>query len=263
MITLTVYDDDGGSVTDAILVGNPGIDVINVAIDTTPDVPPLDLSPPPMTEVFIAEQTAVTQVLQAQDVRGASGEATSSADRYLELRVVYPDGTEGPGYRIKDDALLDLRAFFRTLPDGRYRIYLVRSETKVPRLVIEVDVRRGRVVDVSDESEGTRDRPPTAEEHGDDAEESLKQNPLLEAVPSESDQGKVETHDQGQGGEERVALAVALTAVPWSGRLDRALEQANESDWRRLRRAGRRARAGQRLAIHRLRACHNLDYNKV
>ena len=43
-ITLTVYDDDGGNVTDFIAVGNPGITGDAVAIDTTPDVPRLDLT---------------------------------------------------------------------------------------------------------------------------------------------------------------------------------------------------------------------------
>ena len=109
-------------------------------------------------------QGGLTQLFQVPDVRGGGGEVAATTERYLELRIVYPDGTESEGFKIKDEALADLRKFFKTLPDGRYRIYLVRTENHSERLVIEVDVRHGRVIDVSDDSEGTRDRPPTEEE---------------------------------------------------------------------------------------------------
>ena len=76
-------------------------------------------------------------------------------------------------------------AFFKTLPDGQYRIYLVRTENNSHRLVIEVNVRRGHVIDMSDESEGTRDRPPDQRRQGQPAQ-PLNENPLLEAVPGGS-----------------------------------------------------------------------------
>ena len=56
-----------------------------------------------------------------------------------------------------------MRGLFATLPDNRYKIFLVRTDNNSRRLVMDVFVRRGRVIDPSDESEGTRDRPPTAE----------------------------------------------------------------------------------------------------
>jgi hypothetical protein len=62
---------------------------------------------------------------------------------------------------LKADALQDLPGLFRTLPDNRYAIYLVRPETETYRLVLEVNVRNGKVIDPGDDSDGARDRPPT------------------------------------------------------------------------------------------------------
>jgi PKD repeat protein len=267
VITVKVRDDDfqtlgvvqpGESNLEAVAISNPGIQTTNVAIDTTPDVPRLDLTVLPTQAIFSNDQASATQVLQRQDVRGSGGEVAATTERYLELRLVYPDGTESIGYRIKDEALLDLRAFFRTLPDGRYRIYLIRSETKIPRLVIEVDVRRGRVIDVSDDSEGTRDRPPTGEaEEAATAEQEqttpqqpavpLEANPLLEAVPVEEGQGDKETTGQREEDDSLQAsmspgLLVSLSAAPWSKRVDAALSEADDRTALRLRRAARRRR---------------------
>jgi PKD repeat protein len=274
IITLAVYDDDGGNVTSAIAVTNPGITGTQVAIDTTPDVPRLDLTIQPMTDVFIADQGGLTQLFQVPDVRGGGGETAATTERYLELRVVNPDGTESDGIKIKDEALADLRAFFKTLPDGRYRIYLVRTENNSARLVIEVDVRHGRVIDVSDDSEGTRDRPPTEEEAPPAV--PLDQNPLLE-----NQQGEVDTNAKGEVAEQAdqdaesisgtspvlvSAAAAALVFQPWSRRVDEALAGADENAWKRLRRAGRMGRAGRpsRLTLPtRTRATDNLDYNNT
>ncbi len=295
VISVKIRDDDfavasviepGESNVEVAAISNPGIQVINVAIDTTPDVPRLDLTVQPTTAVFIADQASLGQLLQIPDLRSASGEVAATAERYLELRIVYPDGSESAGYRIKDEALADLREFFKTLPDGRYAIYLVRTENNYARLVIEVDVRRGRVIDVSDDSEGTRDRPPTGEAQ---APESvpLDQNPNLEPLPaaesSQGDHARQEDTERSQPGEyaeiakrnagqdclspdQLVSLsAAALAAQPWSRRVDEALVRADESAWQRLRRVGRMGRVSQRKRLivpGESVACSNFDYNK-
>ena len=116
-----------------------------------------------------------------------------------------PDGNERERYRLSDEALLDVRGLFATLPDNRYKIYLFRADNNSRRLVMDVFVRRGRVIDPSDESEATRDRPPTAERTQQiDGEQKnvppdnpqpngapqqpaapLQNNPLLERLPDE------------------------------------------------------------------------------
>jgi hypothetical protein len=286
VIALTVYDDDGASVSDFIAVGNPGIQTINIAIDTTPDVPRLDLTEQPMTVTFVADLRGGGQALQIPDLRSGGGEVAATAERYLELRIVNPDGTESEGFKIKDEALVDLRAFFKTLPDGKYRIYLIRTENNSSRLVIEVDVRGGRVIDVSDDSEGTRDRPPTGEEEAGEAATDavpLEQNPNLESVPvggQGQGQGDAEAASQSEEFVERTGeeneqfslsspllvtmSAAALAAEPWSRRVDEALANADQTAWQRLRRAGRSGRNGSLSRLtpaRRQRNASPLDYD--
>ena len=77
-----------------------------------------------------------------------------------------------------------MRGLIATLPDNHYKIYLVSTENNSHRLVLDVYVRQGRVVDPSDDSEGTRDRPPT--EAGEQNQAlPLENNPLLEQAPEE------------------------------------------------------------------------------
>jgi hypothetical protein len=274
-----VFDDDGlSTATSSIFITNPGINSQMIRIDTTPDIARLEFPTQAAIGVFVGPQSTSTESLQNNDVIAAAGEMAATADRYLELRVVYPDGTEGQGYRMKDESLNDLRGFFKTLPDGRYRVYLVRTENNSRRLVIEVNVRRGNVIDVSDESEGTRDRPPTSEDQGQQPK-PLNENPQLEAVPGgfgntapstpaetatadsdapvtapPMDNQSTETSHQNTersqpGSAESARRAMPLAAVgiaassrPWSEEVDEALAGADVESWQRLRRAVRRGR---------------------
>jgi hypothetical protein len=204
-IRVFIVDDNNGSVDATITVQNPGINTFNVAIDTTPDVPHLDIVQAQFVPVLLNQTSAAPSSLQPQVTRIAHNELTVTSDRYLELVVIAPDGTETERYRLSDEALVDLRGLFATLPDSRYKVFLKRTDTGSSRLVMDVFVRRGRIVDPSDDSEGTRDRPPSAEEtHQNKGQQNnaqqdgqqlgvppkqvvpLKNNPLLKPVPTEN-----------------------------------------------------------------------------
>jgi PKD repeat protein len=283
-IDVAVVDDNNGSVSDFITVRNPGIQVVNVAIDTTPDVPRLELAPPPVVQVFIDPASSFAQGLQQTTARVARSELTATTDRYLELQVIAADGkTVLSRHRIPDEVLSDLRAFFATLPDNHYRIYLVRTENNSYRLIMDVYVRGGRVVDPTDDSEGTRDRPPTSETPVQTAPPPPDENPFLDQPPATPENVPTAPAADGvsepQGRSEdvpadattghalevnvveptdataRLPVLVPLRAssrwmVPlvglglatgrsWSQEVRTALEQADERDWQRLRRAGR------------------------
>jgi hypothetical protein len=163
-ITASVVDDNNGSTVEAFVdVSNPGITTFNVAIDTTPDVPRLELPAQPPALVLLDQQSAAPSSQQAATPVLNRTESTTASDLYFELVVVSPDGKESEPQRLGDDALIDLRGLFVRLPDNQYRIYLKRTDTNSRRLVIDVFVRHGRVIDPSDESEGARDRPAAAE----------------------------------------------------------------------------------------------------
>ena len=250
-ITVTLIDDNGGTVVDAIAVGNPGIQVINVAIDTTPDVPRLELVQPPVMQVFIDRSNTTPQSLVNPRVRVANSELAATSDRYLELQVISPDDEVLETHRLSDDALADLRALIATLPDNHYKIYLVRTDNDSHRLVLDVYVRRGHVVDPSDDSEGTRDKPPT-----DDVQQNkvvpLKDNPFIEeAPPAKPDGAMLEQQmpveqEQAPAGSARLRWAIPAAGIAliaqrgsWSEEIDTAFDEADEHQWQRLRRAGR------------------------
>jgi hypothetical protein len=185
-----------------------------------------------VTQVFIDRQSFLTQGLQQTDSRVVATELTAASERYLELEVVAPDGTVISTHRIRDEALYDLRKFFSTLPDNHYRIYLVRTDNNSRRLIMDVYVRRGRVIDPSDDSEGTRDRPPTSEEAVQVDTPPLEENPLLEPVPAEQpDAPAVPTEEpaaDSQGNADDTVAASHGVASGKSGNTDTS--ERDESD---------------------------------
>ena len=273
-IDVTIVDDNNGTVTDFILVENPGIDTVNVAIDTTPDIARLEVFLPEANEVFLGNQNSFAAALQQGSGRVVTSDVLIGSERYLELEVVAPDGTIISTHRIRDEALNDLRAFFASLPDNHYRIFLVRTDNNTRRLIMDVYVRRGRVIDPSDDSEGTRDRPPTSEEIQQIDPVPLEENPNLEPVPDATNNAPNAAADE-QMAEELVedesasdsestidelapsseplvplrgshrwvvplaGFALAASVGGWSQRVNQALENADERNWERLRRAGR------------------------
>ena len=101
---------------------------------------------------------------QSGDFRVASGFLGVTSERYLMLVVIAPDGTEIESHRISDEALYRPAGAVRHAAGRAVQgLSWFARKTIRKRLVIEVYVRRGRVIDPADDSEGTRDRPPTSE----------------------------------------------------------------------------------------------------
>jgi PKD repeat protein len=185
-IRVTIVDDNNGSVTGVITVANPipPATITTPALDLGANVLRLELLIPVVGESLPDQQTSSSFGFQSTDTRVARSELTITSDVFLELEVISPDDKVISTHQISDEALLDLRKFFATLPDGRYRIYLVRTDNNSRRFIMEVYVRNGRVIDPGDDSDGTRDRPPTSEETIQVEQVPLEQNPLLERVPN-------------------------------------------------------------------------------
>jgi hypothetical protein len=148
--------------------------------------------------------------------------------------------------------------------------------------VMDVFVRRGRVIDPSDASEGTRDRPPgsegTQQNNGQQngaqpngvQQVPLNANPLLKPVPVQgqpsaaneigpaseqsvpdvvrpsgkmaADEEPVPTRASMRWALPLAGLGLVVSQESWSRRVGAALQNADENAWRRLRRAGRLGR---------------------
>ena len=218
------------------------------------------LSFPERTEVagLLDSTRSTVAAQQVTDVRAAAGESKATTERFLELRVLEGeegiDGT-GPGYRLRPEVLQDLPALFRTLPDNHYALYVVNLETNTRRLVIEVFVRNGKLIDPGDDSEGTRDRPPTekqseqpqspqSETQQSDVQESetpppdvpLLQAPLApeEAAPAVDFGAAARSWRLGRWSAVALGLAASPASRQWAQQIDKALAQATAAQWRKL-----------------------------
>jgi hypothetical protein len=267
---------NGVSNEEQATISNPGIAEHVAAIDTTPNVPRLEFAASGAAERFFVEQLAAARTQQSTQITSGGGELAATAERYLQLCMIRPDGRPEKCFRIKDESLFNLRGLFATLPDGRYQVFIIRTENNSRRMVIEVDVRRGQLVDAWDDSEGTRDRPPTSEAPAAGPAGGavpLEQNPLLEPLPEQGRPNQAPADvdaacdcegdplvaplqsaptivgpESGPGATGSVGLGLAGLGLAaggaggWSRRVDAALAAADRRDWERLRRAGRMGR---------------------
>jgi hypothetical protein len=256
-ITVTVFDDDfdlAGVVDNrasepaTIEISQPGLGAEKFRIDTTPQVAILTF---PDRQVVPLLQTAPENrivVTSTTDDGGGGGDSRAASERYLELIVVNPDGTDGPGYRLPSQMLDNLPALFRNLPDNHYKIYLVQSETNARRLVIEVFVRNGKLIDPGDDSEGARDRPPTeesttqptAEPSRQDEEaplpaESADAEALLPSAPAHDTPIRSSTAIYHSATLAGVALALSGAGKSSCREINEALSRAKPEEWKRLR----------------------------
>lgn len=253
IITVLVRDDDfgiagvvdiGESNTETIAISNPGIGTEPFRIDTTLQVPQLAFPLRMEAELFVDNANANLALQQNVELRATSGDTQATADRFIELRVIDAEGNEGPGYRLRPEVLQDLPGLFRKLPDNHYVIYVVNMETNTRRLVIEVYVRNGKLIDPGDDSEGTRDRPPTDEQTIQPAAEQGAQDAEVEAgqaatvLPAfdfrESEQGLGRQRGFSRWSAVALSLAASAASQSWVQRVDQALAQATTQQWRKL-----------------------------
>jgi hypothetical protein len=255
----------GESVTAQVVISNPGIGAEPFRIDTTPQVPRLEFVRETQTEFLAIASNSSDANLQGADVRVVSSDSKATTERVLVLRVVDSYDVESEGIRLKANALKRLPQLFANLPDNHYKIYLIRIETSTERLVIEVYVRNGKFIDRGDDSEGTRDRPPTDEATGDQEQQQLDDSQtgpnvsadmqeVLRALKAEMtpdseilvepvDEILVDPVEGGarlgtpEGGLMPVAAGLVATRSfgSWAEQVDRAVAEAGPKKWRELR----------------------------
>jgi len=244
---------DGQSNIETVAITNPGLGGEPFRIDTTPQVAVLTFPDRPVVPAVITPQEARLATSTTADEGGGGGDSRAASERFLELRVINPDGTESEGYRLRSQVLNNLPALFRNLPDNHYAIYLVQSETNVRRLVIEVFVRNGKLIDPGDDSEGARDRPPTDERQtvpGEKLQLPKEAIPEEDAAADQSADAKRELPERAPSATalyHRTALAGVALALSGAGRhwrrdLDAEMVRAKPNQWKRLRTVGHRPR---------------------
>jgi PKD repeat protein len=249
VVTVKIRDDDfgtpgvvtaGESNIEQIAISQPGIEDRAVVFELPTEIATLEF---PVIEQAVPEIDTVDSApvqLAAVDVGTGGGDLSATSERYFELRVVYANGELSEPVRLKDEALDNLPALFARLPDNRYQIFLVRTENNSRRLVIDVAVRDGRLVDPGDDSDGTRDRPPTLE--GLQAPAEVPVEPVAPAAnlapqrPSDQPQSAASGPSDTQTASGLAAaglVASSLQSHRWRAQLSQALATHGE---RRIRR---------------------------
>jgi hypothetical protein len=149
-VTVTVFDDDGGSATASFQVEVQAITQqiffpITGGGGTDPPVRPVE-PPGPARLPFQPD-------VGRMDFRPYRVGVVAGDELRLVLRMVSPAGVEDrQNEEILPEAVLDnLRALFARLPDGHYRIYQVQPDG-VERLVVDVLVRQGRPIDAAEDA---------------------------------------------------------------------------------------------------------------
>ena len=247
IIKVKVLDDDfstpgvitaGQSNIEEVAISNSGIEENRVAIDTTPQAPPLIF--PPRTEPtrLIVQVTDTTGDQVASEEGAAASELSIGSERFLELRFVAPNGLEGRGIRLKDATLDDLPALFAILPEGRFRLYVVYTETNTRRLALDFNIRSGSVIDPSDDTDGGRDKPRTEELLLKEGEPPASDSELIEDqelpnIPATPDQAKADSEEIGTS-LAAMTLAGTVVKIDWAQRVQDALIRADDDRWRRL-----------------------------
>ncbi|MCH2113645.1 MAG: PKD domain-containing protein [Pirellulales bacterium] len=272
VITVKILDDDFGTAgvsdiglsnLELVAISNAGIGATPIRIDTTPQVPRLVFPRRAESTILLNTSTSGQGSVQGADLRSASGETKATNERFLELQVISATGEYGERIRLKPEVLKDLPGLFRRLADNHYAIFLVRTETNTRRLVFDFFVRNGRAIDPGDDSEGTRDRPPTDEAAeqvapeaapvvpGGEADLNEDQDepavgPLVSPPGDAADLGAISRgpphapwpaiQARSQGWTVAATALVASRACrDWAQRVDRAVAAAGARRWRRLR----------------------------
>jgi hypothetical protein len=266
-IRVKIQDDDfktagvrapGESNEEETTITNPGANDRFVRIDISPKVPILTFNVRPAA-VFVPINAAQAPVSEdSGEIEGSAGEAAATGEQYLELVLINPDDSIGGLTRLPFDAIKNLPALFRNLPDGHYQIYLVQAETEVRRLVIDVYVRDGRLIDPGDDSEGARDRPPGDEqsspeepaaiENVDDAAAGVSRPASLRigvgegvvplAPPTAADAWPSPARLRHGPLVASVALALSASGKSWREQVDQSLAKAQTEQRKNLQTVG-------------------------
>ncbi len=257
VISVKIRDDDfgtfavvtpGESNLEQVTITQPGIQDRAAVFVLTPEVGGLEFPVIQQQAAQIELTDSAQNQLIVPDVRGGGGDVSATSERFFEIRVVFADGEESKeGVRLKDEVLDNLPALFERLPDNHYRIYLVRTENNSRRLVIDIAVRDGRLVDPGDDSDGTRDRPPTIDEALDNPPQALNDQaadveaagtlPIPPSVREAIDEVTIDdvTTSEPNAPAGALMLAGTATTIGWREQLNRAFRKPRPDKFRKHR----------------------------
>ena len=207
----------------ATTVPLPGLGLAGAVFDTTPPVNYLTF--PEASKVIDLQSQGVVQLSagpqnQADIVRP---DESMLVERVVILEVLSPDGSILQRVVLPETTLDDMHDVIGRLPDGGYRFLLKEPGEDRLRLLLEFNVRQGKIADESDSS----DRPPSTghkkllvPQDGNPEGKTEETEPAAPNVPGDSIMQVLprheEPHTNGQGSVEQAEYATSPALTRWS-----------------------------------------------
>jgi hypothetical protein len=138
----------------------PGEGLATIVFDTTPPV--VMLSFPEGVKIVDTQPPMSIQVTSgtSAQIDSASADEAVFDERQVILEVISPTGEVIQQAFLPESSLDDLQAVISRLPDGQYRFQLREAGEGRLRLLLEFEVRQGKIADETDVS----DRPPSVKQ---------------------------------------------------------------------------------------------------
>ncbi len=135
----------------------PGEGLATFVFDTTPPVVLLTI--PEGVKIVDTQPASTVQVSEGNSALlvAEAGDDTTSGERQVILEVISPTGEVIQQAVLPESTLDDLQAIIGRLPDGQYRFQLREAGEDRLRLLLEFEVRQGKIADETDAA----DRPPS------------------------------------------------------------------------------------------------------
>lgn len=176
---MVIFQD---TVIRATTIPVPGEGLATFVFDTTPPVSHLTL--PEVVKIIDTRPASQVQLSEGgiAGLVAASVDEVTIAERHVILEIVTSTGEVTQQTILPESTLDSLQDVISRLPDGHYRFQLKEAGDERLRLLLEFEVRQGKIADQTDDS----DRPPSAKP------------PKNQASPPVDETSRIEPMDDGQ-----------------------------------------------------------------
>lgn len=166
-----------------VILQPPTTGLATYATNLAPPVAYLTIPEIPKVLGVVQQTVAPTLVNSSDRIDSIIGEQAVAAERVLAIELLSPDKKVQMEIKLPESTLDEIITVIQKLPDGNYRFQLQEPGEERQRLLLEFEVRQGKIVDHNDDSF----RPPS----------STKIKKILGVEPRDDSDGETEIEEGG------------------------------------------------------------------
>lgn len=136
----------------------PGTGLASFPFDTTPPVVALSFPDPPKIIDTLQQTGGQLSGGTLSRIESVQSDDSHTTERLITLEVLSPDGVIRQRVILPETVLDDMLDMIGRLPDGKYRLQLQEPGEERLRLLLEFQVRQGKIADDTEDT----DRPPSS-----------------------------------------------------------------------------------------------------